>query len=443
MKEERILKSLTEYAKSGAVRLHMPGHKGVGEGLLAGAFACDITELSFSDNLAKPEGVIALAESDISSMLGAKKSRILTGGSTLGVLTMVYAVKNRGKKMIVQKTSHKSVFNALELLGIEPIVLTDKIQDGLITGEFLNDELFDLKDEDLIGALLTSPDYFGRALDLKSIKNRLSSNGKLLLIDGAHGGHLAFENDRAYAGSYADIWVDGAHKTMQTLTQGAILNINDSSLLEGVEKGLSLFSTTSPNYLIMASVESGVKRYSLQKEGLKNEYESAKAYLVNSLKGLGFDILPCDDPLKVTVVLSNKACGLQVGKMLEERGIFAELVSDRYILFMLAYTFNKEQAQRVIDAFKGVKIESLTVNELELTFELKRAISFIQAKSSQIEEIDLKCASGRICAENAGVFPPCYPVIIAGEVFDERVIKALSVNNTFGVNGGKVKVVKE
>ena len=193
----------------------------------------------------------------------------------------------------------------------------------------------------------------------------------------------------------------------------------------------------------MASVESGVKRYSLQKEGLKNEYESAKEYLVNSLKGLGFDILPCDDPLKVTVVLSNKACGLQVGKMLEERGIFAELVSDRYILFMLAYTFNKEQAQRVIDAFKGVKIESLTVNELELTFELKRAISFIQAKNSQIEEIDLKCASGRICAENAGVFPPCYPVIIAGEVFDERVIKALSVNNTFGVNGGKVKVVKE
>lgn len=444
MKKEHIASRLAEYAKSDVVRLHMPGHKGKGKGEFSSIYGYDITELSFSDNLAKPEGIIANAQNDIANILGAKKSYILTGGSTLGIFVMVYAVRNLGKKLIVQRTSHKSVFNALELLGIEPIILADEIKDGLITGNFLNDELFDCADNDVIGALLTSPDYFGRALDLKSISLRLAKNNKLLLIDGAHGGHFAFENREIYAGSYADIWVDGAHKTLQTLTQGAVLNLNNLSLISEVEKGLSIFSTTSPNYLIMASVESGVKRYAKNKKKLIKSFLSAKQLLVNELISLSFSILKCDDVLKLTLKTPRDISGEKVGKLFEKKGIFAELVSEDYILFMLSYDFNKNQAVRIVNALKSVKANKIKNKERGANSCLPaRKTSYLSARSYCAEEVDLKEALGKICAENVGVFPPCYPLITAGEVYSEEIINQLYVNNTFGINSGKVKVVKE
>ncbi len=442
MEKEYIADCLAQYAKSDSLRLHMPGHKGRGKGILKDIFSCDITELSFSDNLANPSGVIKLAQEDIAKICRSKYSRILTGGSTLGVLSSVYAVKTRGKKMIIQRSSHKSVYNALELFGIEPLILNEKTKNGLITGEFFNDELFDLTDNDVIGALLTSPDYFGRALDLKNIKRRLSKNGKLLIVDGAHGGHFVFDNPSQYAGNFADIWIDGAHKTLQTLTQGALLHVNNESLIENLEEGISLFSTSSPNYLIMASVESGVKRFEDIKRENEKQFIEAKSFLVYELKKAGFDILPCDDNLKVTVICKN-CDGLKIGEFFERKGIFAELVGEKEILFMLAYTFNKEDAEKIITAIKEYKGcgKKEVCNE---AFPLpKRKIEYVNARKTQREEIDLSIAKGRVCAENAGVFPPCYPIITAGEIFDDRVIEALSVKNTFGVKNGKVKVIKE
>ena len=441
MKKEYIADCLADYAKSNCVRLHMPGHKGNGKGILSEVYAYDVTELSFSDNLADPSGIIAMAEEDIAKICGAKRSRILTGGSTLGVLSAIYAVKDRGKKLIIQRSSHKSVYNALELFGIQPLILNDCLKDGLITGEFSNDWLFDCADNDIIGALLTSPDYFGRALNLKDIKQRLNKNGKLLLVDGAHGGHFVFDNPSCYAGNFADIWVDGAHKTLQTLTQGAVLNVNDLSLMDGVQKALSIFSTSSPSYLIMASVESGFKNFEEFKNQNLQSFGEAKQILVGAIKDAGYEMLDGDDPLKVAFVCKNGQ-GNVISENLEKAGIYAELASDGVVLFMLGYSFNKEQALRVEKVLKD-NIYSGEQGVFENPSLPIRKTDYISAVKGETELVDLSDAYGRVCAENAGVFPPCYPVITAGEVFDNRVIKALLVKNTFGIQQGKVKVVKE
>lgn len=439
MKKEYIADCLANYAKGGAVRLHMPGHKGKVEGSLSEAYSRDITELSFSDNLANPSGVIMLAEKDIAKICGAKRSHILTGGSTLGVLTAVFAVKNKGKKMIVQRGSHKSVFNALELFGIEPIFLNEKIEKGLFTGEFLNGELFDLADNGLIGALLTSPDYFGRALDLKNISKRLKKNNKLLIVDGAHGAHFVFDNPTLYAGNYADIWVDGAHKTLQTLTQGAVLNVNNEQLLEGVKEGLSIFSTSSPSYLIMSSVENGVKGYADIKKQNESSFSVAKQLLINGALEAGFSILNTDDPLKVTILCNG--FGNELGELLEKQNIFAELVADNAILFMLSLKFSNEEALRVVNALKRASLKGEN-RDIKMPLPVRK-MGYVEARKSKSESVLLKNALGRICAQNTGLFPPCYPVITAGEVYDSSVIERLSAKNTFGVEGGFVKVVKE
>lgn len=439
MKKEYIADCLASYAKEGAVRLHMPGHKGKVEGSLSQAYSRDITELSFSDNLANPSGVIMLAENDIAKICGAKRSHILTGGSTLGVLTAVFAVKNKGKKMIVQRGSHKSVFNALELFGIEPIFLNEKIENRLFTGEFLNGELFDMADNELIGALLTSPDYFGRALDLKNINKRLKKNNKILIVDGAHGAHFVFDNPTLYAGKYADIWVDGAHKTLETLTQGAILHVNDEELLEGVNEGLGIFSTSSPSYLVMASVESGIKRYERVREQYEKSFLKAKQLLINGACESGLKILKTDDCLKVTLLC--KGFGNELGELLEKNGIYAELVSDNAILFMLSAKFSEEEALRVVNVLKSANLSS-KVKDIKMPLPVRK-MGYVKARKSESESLLLKDALGRVCAQNAGLFPPCYPVITAGEIYDSSVIERLSAKNTFGVEGGFVKVVKE
>lgn len=157
----------------------------------------------------------------------------------------------------------------------------------------------------------------------------------------------------------------------------------------------------------------------------------------------GFSLVESDDILKIGINLNNLANGYEVGEYLEKKGIFAELVSDNYLLFMLGLNFSSEQADRLIDALNGIILKQQKTQNLKKNTKLQVKTSYLQAVNSPYEWVDVKNAKGLVCAENAGLFPPCYPLIVAGEVFDNRVIDQLLNKNTFGVKNGKVKVVKE
>ena len=261
-----IYGALQSYKKRAPVRMHMPGHKGSRAFALFGsAAAYDITELPFSDCLESPSGIIARAQTDIADILGARRSHILTDGSTCGIYAMLWAVRGRGAKLIASRDSHKSVFSACAVLGIEPLLLRGGEKEGILLPPSAADiETALQKERDVCAVLVTSPDYYGNVADLAGIAAACRRHGKPLLVDGAHGAYLRFDPDEAdaYAGKYADLWVDGSHKTMPTLTQGALLNVGaaaDDALAAGAAAGLQLFRTTSPSYLVMASVEYGVK----------------------------------------------------------------------------------------------------------------------------------------------------------------------------------------
>ena len=58
--------------------------------------------------------------------------------------------------------------------------------------------------------------------------------------------------------------------------------------------------------------------------------------------------------------------------------------------------------------------------------------------------MELSAAEGRIAAVNAGLFPPCCPLIVAGDKVDKTVIRSLTENkNVFGTNCGKIAVLKQ
>ena len=413
----------------------MPGHKGKCVKNISNAFECDITELSFSDNLATPKTVIKKAQCDLAKLCGAKCSFILTGGSTLGVIAMCYTASKFGNKLIVERSAHKSVFNCLKLFNISPLFFDFE------NGDFENCEYLKVVDNSVIGALITSPNYFGKSLNLEKISSVLKQKGKFLFVDGAHGGHFTRLNSANYAGRFADIWVDGVHKTMHALTQGALLNLNDLSLEDAVREGLDIFSTSSPSYPIMASVESSVKTLFEYTEKQINSYKSNLNIVLDAIVKRGFLPNIYDDLLKITINTRNEN-GVKIGEYFESQGVFAELAGENLILFMFSLEFSKQDAQKLAKIILSAPVCEKEFKEIK-TVSPKAKLDYLTAVNSKSEWVDLKSANNKICAKNAGLFPPCSPLIIAGEVFNNSVIQALSVQNTFGVVNGKVKVVKE
>lgn len=440
--ERHILNMLRRYADGSFARYHMPGHKGIGNGVLGGIYPYDVTELSFSDNLMHPTGVILQAERDIADITGAKRSRILTGGSTLGVLTSIYAAKrfSKGKaaKLAICKSSHKSVYNALKLLNIEPVFLPEKIVNGLPVLQ--TDGIGELLDNDLIGALITTPDYFGRITDLKRVRELLPKNA-LLLVDGAHGAHLSVLNGSKDE-RYADLCVEGAHKTLKTLTQGALLNIYNEELTDLVDEGLSIFGTSSPSYPVMASVEDGYKTLAENGERAFDETRASIKHF-KDLLCKDFSVIKNDDALKLCIDLNGHADGETVGRSLEERGIFPELACGRFIIFMLSDGFGFGDANRLAEAINQAERGKVSYDTSDDVPLLKRATTYLAAANAESELIELDGAVGRISATDAGLFPPCYPLITCGEVVDKRVIDRLLVDNTFGLIEKRIRVVKE
>lgn len=445
MYEYRILKQLAKY--SGARKdFHVPGHKAKGDFKVKFPIApIDVTELEWSDNLACPTGVIAEAQNDLAEIVGAKKSYILTDGSSSGVLAMLYAASKSGNKIIVPRNCHQSVWNACRLFGIEPVIVQGDSKGGILTPASPETiEKLIVNDINISGMIATSPDYYGVISPLKEYREVLKKHQRFLFVDGAHGAHLAFEEGKAgYAGLYADAWVDGAHKSLPTLTQGALLNVNDDSLIELIEEGLSFFRTTSPSYPVMASVEYGYKYIADNPE----LYARAKAAALTMQKEKKLSLYPSDDWTKAAVDcepygVSSKS----IVEILTKKGIYPELDDGRYIVFyfspMTTIGDVGDLKKSLISAFANKKIAK-TYKPRPAIPQCARTYSFLYALKRPSEWVELEQAVGRMCALNAGLTPPCIPVVAAGEMITEAHVAILKSGATFGTLDGKIKVVKK
>lgn len=426
------------------VSFHMPGHKGAKPFNKHFPIApIDVTELAYSDDLQHPTGCIAQAQQDLANIVGAKKSYIVTDGSSCAIMAMLHVAKQYGSKIIVPRNSHKSVYNACYLMGLEPIV----IQGEEVRGVMLPPSpdlvtMLVLNDVTIAGMIALSPDYYGNIAPLQDYAEILHANGKLLLVDGAHGGHLVFED--IHCGKFADMWVDGAHKSLPTLTQGALLSVGNEQLCSEAEEALSIFRTTSPSYPIMASVEYGFKYMA------KNQKQLAKVKTwVKEFKEhiVGFAVYPSLDWTKL--VLDCKPTGIStdiVQRYLEKKKFYCEMNDGRYLVFYLSIANKQKQFKALylalIDLLGERKVKDTYVDKKPLPRN-ERTYSYLYALKQQKEWVDLDNALGCMSAGNCGITPPCIPVIVAGDLITQEAIDLLKTNkNTFGVQNGKVLVVK-
>ena len=426
----------------------MPGHKGtfLFSRVFPGARK-DITELSFSDDLQHPSGAIAAAQRDIAAIVGAKRAYITTDGSSSGVMACVYVASRFGNKLIVPRNSHKSVFNACAVLGVEPVIVQGPERAGVLLPP--DPELIEklvVNDVNIAGMIVSSPDYYGNFAPLDDYAAILKGQGRLLLCDGAHGAHLALTDTRAgYCGMYADMWVDGAHKTLPTLTQGAYVCVGDEKIADLAEEAMGIFRTTSPSYPVMASVEYGVKYYKNNPSRYRRAREAAQAFRNNLT---AFTFYPSADWAKIAVDFRPLGISPALAQeKLEKKGIYPEMNDGRYLLFYLSPSTSPRQLNRLAVALTSIASNkklagTYTENKAAIPPQA-RTYSYLYALRARHEWVPLRGSAGKMCAQNCGITPPCMPVIIAGEIITERAIAVLADSkNTFGLSDGMIKVVK-
>ena len=423
-----IYQMLKNNAAKKHLSFHTPGHK-IGK--------WDITELSFSDNLSCPRGPIAQAEQDVAKILGAEKSFILTDGSTSGILSMLHAARALGvQKLAICENSHKSVLNACVLLGITPLFYPEKTS-GKIPKPYtiyeLNTEFPEiLQTADAL--FFTSPNYYGNVADFKEIRAFCDREGKLLLVDGAHGGHLHFDKT-LHAGGFADMWVDGVHKNLPVFTQGAIVSARDKKCADVLRIAVDIFRTTSPSYPIMASVEYGVKYP--QNVRLENKVRA----FANEQKRIALG----EDWTKLCAVFGKYA--FEAEKSLEKQGVYAEFCDGNVVMFYLspatkAWQFEKLKGLLNKLFAKYPLIEEIIEKNNENSVQRNPAPCICEI-SGETEWVEIAKSEGKICTLPCGMFPPCTPLIHKGERITKEQINLLQqADNVYGLVDGKIQVLK-
>ena len=226
----------------------MPGHKR-NEKFNIPSSDIDITEIDGFDNLHCPEDIIDEMQKDIARLYGFDKSIISVNGSTCCILAAISAVSKENGTIIIARNCHKAVYNAclinkLKVEYIEPEFNNEYGCYERITQKSIDKAL--QKHKNACALVITSPTYEGYVSNIKcSIP---------LIIDCAHGAHFGFA---PYLPDQpkADIVIESLHKTLPALTQSAVIHINNSNLYDKVKKYMDIFETSSPSYVIMASID--------------------------------------------------------------------------------------------------------------------------------------------------------------------------------------------
>ena len=267
--ETPICDFVKKYAESGAMRLHMPGHKGVS---LLGMERMDITEIGGADSLYEASGIIRESERNASALFGSE-TFYSTEGSSHCIRAMLYLTalhaKQTGKKPLIAagRNAHRTFLSAAALMDFEVMWLTAENQESYLScriGARELEEKLRAAEKKPTAVYLTSPDYLGNTADIAAIAEVCHRQEILLLVDNAHGAYLRFlPESRHPIDLGADICCDSAHKTLPALTGAAYLHVSDraADLFRGQAKNsLALFGSTSPSYLILQSLDA-VNRY--------------------------------------------------------------------------------------------------------------------------------------------------------------------------------------
>lgn len=454
-----LMETLIQYAKQNITSFHMPGHKG-GRGFprefLSNLGQMDVTEIPGMDNLYQPKGIILEAQQMAAKAFGAERSFFLVNGSTCGIHSMIMAACKPGDRLLIPRNSHKSVWPAMILADVRPIYIQPEYDScNLMTTQISVEQVEKALDNnpDAAGLLLVHPNYYGMCSRIGQIEKLIHDRKKLLLVDEAHGAHFVFHPHLPLSSGEvgADMWVQSAHKTLPAFTQAAYLHTQGNRVDEKrVSQILSMVQTTSPSYLIMASLDWArgfmVGRGRELIDELLTQLQRIKKKLKNQLGLSTIDIykrreeIGAIDPTRLVLDVRNLGLtGYEAERILREAGVQAEMSDICRVVFICSVADNEDAFNALFRACKELTArggtQKFTYKPMSISREIpKQMMSPRKAFYSIIENIPLKESIGRICAGMIGAYPPGIPHFCPGELIDREGVEELLAIHRWGGN---------
>lgn len=423
--------------------MHMPGHKGAG---ILGFEGMDLTEIYGADELFAAEGIIKESEQNASSLFGCP-TYYSTQGSTLCIQTMCTILcqdaKSKGKKpkILAGRNAHRSFIHAAALLDFEIAWLYGN-SDYLSCKIHAEDLEKAIIESHPTAVYLTNPDYLGNLLDIQSLASVCKKHNVLLVIDNAHGAYLRFLEPSLHPIDLgADLCCDSAHKTLPVLTGGAYLHLSDSLnqvWKNDVKHFMEYFSSTSPSYLIMASLDAANKVLDTTFKNSLFECIQRVDGLKNTLVQYGYTILS-GEPMKITI--STKEFGYtgnEIANLLMECDIYPEFYDSDYIVLMPSPYNTKDDLKRLETCLCGIERKPILINKPPKLEQSKKAMNVRQALFSSSITLDVSKSLGQVCSSVTVSCPPAILPVIPGEVISESSIEVMKY---YGIE--TVRVVKE
>jgi lysine decarboxylase len=465
---------LLDYVDAGVIPFHTPGHKqGVGMDRAFRDFvgdnvlAIDLTQIRGLDDLLQPEGPLVEAQELAAECFGAEHTFFLINGSTSGNQCMMMAALNPGDRMLLPRNSHKSAMGGLIMSGAHPIWMQPEVDESLhmdhtVTPEIVRASL--VEHPGIACVYIVSPTYYGVAADVAGIADVAHEFGIPLLVDEAWGPHFHFHPalPKSAMQAGADMCINSTHKMLGSLSQTAMLHVRGERIkLDRLKAVYKLFLSTSPNLVLVASLDAARRQMALEGPALLSrtiEIANDTRRRLNAIPNVYcfgdelegrpgvFDL----DPTKVTITVKNLGyTGYEAEEILRRRyNVQCELADLFNCLALFTIGTTVDAAEELVYGVRELAREDRPVDIFSPSGVLERRMQTgtyqlpkippirllpREAFLSATEFVPFKQSAGRICAEVITPYPPGIPVISPGEEITPEIIDYLALEKKAGV----------
>jgi lysine decarboxylase len=452
------LEAIVSYGFRGSVRFHVPGHKGgagadpglrsaVGERALALDICQDIEGIDLGPSPTPYERAEQLA----ATAYGAARTWFLTNGASQGNHALCLALAKPDQHVLVQRNSHASVVDGLVLSGGRASFVAPEYDPELGMAHGVTPEALEAilrRHSDIRSAFIVSPTYYGMAADVGGCAAVAHAAGAALIVDCAWGSHFGFHPDLPENPLRlgADALLASTHKIVGSLTQSAMLHVAPDALIDvdEVARCVRLVRSTSPNSLLLASLDSARRQLTAHGEALLDRTIAAAARARAAI-----DEIPCCtvvggsmvgrpgiagwDPLRIVIDIRGTGCtGYEIAAELRASyDVHVELATHATLVLVLglgqpvealerfAHDFT-ETIRRIARPGRGSRITSPPA-----ALEHHSAVSIREAFLGQGEAVPVDEAIDRISCEAIAGYPPGVPALLPGERVTAEVVEYL------------------
>lgn len=467
--ETPLLTAMQNYVKEEVVPFHTPGHK-QGKGMhpaLESVIGRPVLELDLAlmaelDDLHEPHGCIKDAQDLAADLYEADHSFFVVNGTTGGIYAMILTIAGPGQKIIVPRNAHRSIIGGIILSGAVPVFMQPAIDKELgltmgVTPETV--EAAVAAHPDARGVVIINPTYYGVATDLRRIVEFVHSKGMAVVVDEAHGPHLKFSNllpiPAIDAG--ADICAQSTHKIIGAMTQCSMVHCREGRInVPRLKAMLQLVQSTSPNYVMMASLDVARMQMATEGEELVARAVELSEWVrreVNQIPGLycfgsekiGQPGVFSLDPTKITVTVKGLGMrGAEAERILRRKYKIQVELSDVYnILFLITIGDGMDEASRLVQALRDMAAnyqgdyDFTAIDRLcgaNYPLPPQGVISPRDALFGNSCTVPFQHSAGHVCAEIVTFYPPGIPLLCPGERITQEIIDYCRVLQSAGMH---------